>query len=208
MSQDKYFNLGWFGNHPQIYDLANSIIDPVRQKAAGSIQGENLTVIDIAAGTGAQSFPIAQQGHSVIGIDLDPQMIAKAKDKNKNGLDLEFKVGDGTDLKFADQSFDLAVISFAMHDVPIKVGVKLLQEAKRVIKEKGEVLIIDYMEPKNSFPAKIMKHIANLYESPNYNVFINHGMDKYLKKTNLAVDSRDNFFGLVQFASLKKANIS
>jgi ubiquinone/menaquinone biosynthesis C-methylase UbiE len=204
MSEDRYFNLGWFGNHPQIYDLANLIISPVRQKGATLISGQSLKILDIAAGTGAQTIPLAEQGHSVVGIDLDPQMIAKAEEKTKPGLDLEFKVGNGTNLEFDDGSFDLAVISFAMHDVPIKIGNKLLEEAKRVVKDGGEILVIDYLEPKNSFPAKIMKNIANLYESPNYNVFIKHGMKRCAQQAGLKIKDKEDYLSLVQFTTLKK----
>lgn len=204
MTEDRYFNLGWFGNHPKVYDLANLIIAPIRSKGASMIKGKNLKILDVAAGTGAQTIPLAKAGHSVIGIDLDPQMIAKAKEKLKPDLDLNFKVGDGTNLEFENESFDRAVISFAIHDVPFDIGVKLLKEAKRVIKSNGQILVIDYMEPNKSIPAKILKKIASIYESPNYHIFIENGLEKYIKEAKLKVEKKDNYLGLVQYVSIQK----
>ena len=49
----KYFNEGWFGKHPAIYEFASLFIRGLRRKAARIMSDEKLRIIDIATGTGA-----------------------------------------------------------------------------------------------------------------------------------------------------------
>ena len=131
---EKYFNEGWFGKHPTMYEIGSFFIARLRRKAAKMIgEKKKLKIIDIATGTGAHAYELAKLGHEVVGIDLDKKMLAKASRKTSTKLKLSFLFGDGTKLPFKANEFDVATISFAMHDVPAEIGVKFLKEAKRVI---------------------------------------------------------------------------
>jgi ubiquinone/menaquinone biosynthesis C-methylase UbiE len=70
-------------------------------------------VIELAAGSGRISIPIAQRtGKSVIGIDLSPAMLAIARERaDEADLDLELHEADMRDLDFEDAS-DLVICPY------------------------------------------------------------------------------------------------
>ncbi len=52
-------------------------------------------VVDLGCGTGSISSLLTRRGHRVLGIDLSPKMIERARAKAElEGLDIEFVVGD------------------------------------------------------------------------------------------------------------------
>ena len=198
---DRYFNNGWFGRHPSVYEVASLFIAPLRRYAARIAGRSPGRIIDIATGTGANAVQLAKLGHSVIGVDLDREMLAKAQKKRRAHLVLDFMHGDGTALPFEDDSFDAATISFAMHDVPPEIGVGILREARRVVRPKGRIHIIDYNDLGSSFGARLLYRVARFYESPNYFGFVRGGVVRYLEAAGLTVDRKRHFLGAVQFLS-------
>ena len=168
--ENRYYNQGWFGRHPEIYDRMDFFMKYLRREAAKRItQNRNQKVIDIATGTGAQGFEFTNLGHSVIGIDIDDKMLRQAQ--MKAGNDLVFIHGDATSIPLSSNLFDIAVISFAMHDVPFVVGVKILKEAYRVLRDSGRLYIVDHGDPKESLAARILYWIALSFETPNHKLF-------------------------------------
>jgi len=208
--EDKYYNNGWFGRHPGVYEKTDVFMKYLRRKAAARLLSlPNLNILDIATGTGSQGYEFALLGHSVIGIDLDLNMLQKAQNKRRETLDLDFLHADVTHLPLAANQFDAAVISFAMHDVPKQVGLGLLLEAARVIKPEGVIYIIDYEEPRATFAAKILYRIALLYESPNFKPFIHKGLKSYCIQTDLKMIQKERLaWGAVQLVRLMKRSVS
>ena len=199
---EKYYNQGWFGKHPAMYEIGTFFIRHLRRKAAEMI-GENkkLKIIDIATGTGAHAYELAKLGHEVVGIDLDKKMLAKTSRKTSTKLKLSFLYGDGTNLPFKADEFDIATISFAMHDVPAEIGVKILKEAKRVIKKDGFIYIVDY-DQLGTCRSKILYAIALIYESPNYKPFVKRNFNYYLQETGLKIEKKDTYAGAIQMTKI------
>lgn len=199
---EKYYNKGWFGKHPTIYEIGSFFIRRLRQKAAKMmVEKKKLRVIDIATGTGAHAYELANLGHEVVGIDLDKNMLAKAGRKTSTKLKLSFLYGDGTRLPFRSNEFDVATISFAMHDVPAKIGVKILKEAKRVINKDGFIYIVDY-DQLGTCRSKILYAVAIIYESPNYKSFVKRDFNYYLQETGLKIGKKDTFAGAIQMTKI------
>ncbi|MCK4783236.1 MAG: class I SAM-dependent methyltransferase [Desulfobacteraceae bacterium] len=199
---EKYFNEGWFGKHPTMYEIGSFFIALLRRKAAKKMGKKKLKIIDIATGTGAHAYELAKLGHEVVGIDLDKKMLVKARRKTSKKLKLSFLFGDGTKLPFKANEFDVATISFAMHDVPAEIGVKILKEAKRVIKKDGFIFIVDYNQLETC-GAKILYTVAISYESPNYKPFVKRNFSYYLKETGLKIVKKDAFLGAVQMTKIR-----
>ncbi len=198
----RYFNQGWFGRHPIIYDFAGFFILPIRKIAAKKMGVEKLKIIDIATGTGAHALELSKLKHNVIGIDLDKKMLAIARNKVLPELMLKFNYADATNTNFLDSEFDAATISFAMHDIPYDIGIKILNEAKRVVKNTGFIFIIDYNNL-SGIGSKILHFFARIYESPNYEPFVRGNLGSYLKNAGLKIEDKSTFLGAVQFVKVR-----
>lgn len=71
-------------------------------------------VLDLGCGTGTHDLMLAQRGHSVVGIDRAPEMIALAEQKTRgDGVDVEFHVGDVRTVDVG-RSFDTVISMFAV----------------------------------------------------------------------------------------------
>lgn len=114
------------------------------------------------------------------GVDLSPEMLEQAKKKLDGSLKLRFLHADATELSFKDNEFDGASISLGLHDMPYEIEILVIKEIKRVVKNKGPILIVDYMEPKKHWVATLSHHLIKLYETHNYNPFIQRGLDELL----------------------------
>lgn len=90
-------------------------------------------VLDIGTGTGLASEWYTKQGHFVAGIDISPNMLQKASNRLNFVL-----LGNGTQLPFLNNYFDLVIIRQCLHYVNAK---QLLHEANRVLKVGGLIVV-------------------------------------------------------------------
>jgi SAM-dependent methyltransferase len=75
------------------------------------LPGERL--LDVATGTGLAARRAAARGALVVGIDLGPDLIESARAlADREGLPVDFRVGDAEALPFAPSSFDLVISTF------------------------------------------------------------------------------------------------
>ena len=130
------------------YDLTNDVISMGQDRrwrkatlaALDAQPGE--TVLDLAAGTGTSSEPLADKGVRVIPCDLSEGMLGVGKRRRP---DLAFVNGDALHLPFADESFDAVTMSFGLRnvsDVPAA-----LAELLRVTKPGGRLVVCEFSTP-------------------------------------------------------------
>jgi ubiquinone/menaquinone biosynthesis C-methylase UbiE len=117
----------------------NGLIDQeqpvVRKILDGVPRGRAL---DAACGTGRHAHYLATLGHTVIGVDGSPEMLAVAKAKLPGA---DFREGDLHQLPVADQHVDVVVCSLALEHVPDLTPV--LAEFARVLRPGGHLVISD-----------------------------------------------------------------
>ncbi len=94
--------------------------------------------LDAACGTGRHAAYLASLGHSVIGVDTSPEMLALAREKVPEG---EFHEADLLDVPFADDSVDVVVCAIALSHVA-DLG-QALAELVRVLRPNGHLVISD-----------------------------------------------------------------
>lgn len=105
-------------------------------------------VLDMPAGTGRLSVPLSQSGATVVGVDISRNMLAQAdaKARTEAAAHVHLLQGSGTQLPFADGTFD-AVASFRFfHLVPNERKRAFVEELTRVLKPGGS-LIVEFFSP-------------------------------------------------------------
>jgi len=123
-------------------------------------------VVDLGCGTGVLTRLIADHlnatvGGFCLGIDAAAKMIAVAE-KKRSGPACRFEVMAAENLGFEDESFDAVVSSLFFHHVPLDLKEKSLQEAFRVLRPGGRIVIADMHTP-TTFTGAVVSHIARWF---------------------------------------------
>ena len=136
-------------------------------RAASVYDGEH--VLDVACGTGITAITACRAGAKVIGLDITPELLERAKEEAAiAGLTegIEWKQGDAEDLPFPDNSFDI-VFSSVGHMFTPRPTVAA-KEIIRVTKTGGRIAFITW-PPEHAvgrFFAAIGKHLPPPPNSP------------------------------------------
>jgi len=133
------------------YDLTNDVLSLLldrwwrRVTVQAVAAGPQDTVLDLAAGTGTSSEPLARLGATVVPCDLSLGMLAVGKAARPA---LPFTAGDGTRLPFGDGVFDAVTISFGLRNVVDTRAA--LTELARVTRPGGRLVVCEFSRP--TFP--------------------------------------------------------
>jgi ubiquinone/menaquinone biosynthesis C-methylase UbiE len=97
--------------------------------------------LDAACGTGRHAAHLVELGHQVLGVDLTPEMLARARERVPAA---EFQTGDLRRLPADDASFDLIVCGLALAHLPELDSA--VREMARVLAPGGR-LIVSVLHP-------------------------------------------------------------
>ena len=130
------------------YDRTNDVISLGQDRywrratlaALAAQPGER--VLDLAAGTGTSSEPMADAGVRVVPCDLSFGMLEVGKRRRP---DLGFVAGDATALPFEDEAFDAVTMSFGLRNVVDTEAA--LAELLRVTRPGGRLVLCEFSRP-------------------------------------------------------------
>lgn len=104
---------------------------------------EGPQVLEIGVGTG-KNIPFYTSDMQITAIDLSPKMLRRARlraDAERSSVELQ--EADAQDLPFGDESFDSVVGTFVFCSIPDPIAG--LQEAARVLKPGGQLLLLEHV---------------------------------------------------------------
>lgn len=149
-----------------IYDaIVAAPTQSIRQKSLQRLTSSaSLKVLINGVGTGLD-LQFLPEHHQYTATDLTPAMINKCQTRLlDHDLRLDLHVADAMQLPFQDNQYDIVVLHLILAVVPDPV--KALQEATRVLKPGGHILILDkFLKPDQLAPLRrflniFIRHIA------------------------------------------------
>lgn len=148
------------------YDLLNTVlsfgIDKLWRREAIRVAAEAHphTILDVATGTADLAIALQKRfpRASVTGLDFAEKMLEVGRLKvAKQGLTVPLLQGDGMNLPFPDDSFDLLTIAYGIRNFSDRQ--KGLEEFCRVLKPGGQLLVLEFPPP----PTNLFGRLFRLY---------------------------------------------
>ena len=152
---------------------------------------EGETVLDLGSGAGFDCFlsaeKVGREGR-VIGVDMTPEMVAKARENARKGNyeNVEFRLGEIENLPVADNSVDVVISNCVINLSPDKR--RVFSEAFRVLKPGGRLMVSD---------------IVLLKELPD---FIKNSIEAYIGCISGAV-MKDEYMGAIKAVGFQEVGI-
>ncbi len=153
---------------------------------------EGEVVVDLGSGAGFDCFLAAQRvgpGGKVIGVDMTPEMIDKARANARKGEleNVEFRLGEIENLPVADNLADVVISNCVINLSPDKP--RVFEEAFRVLKPGGRLLVSD---------------IVLLKELPD---FIKNSLEAYIGCLSGAI-MREQYTATIKAAGFQRVRIT
>ncbi len=194
-------NNATYGVLSKFYDLFDLIFLLGRRgnPRAGLLEVLNndpLCILDICVGTAASSIQVAtryKQSH-IIGIDISDAMLLVAQKKiaQKQLANIELKNMSASALQFADNSFDVVMISFALHEIEEALREAIFKEVARVLKPSGKFCVIDFAR-QNNRPNQVFMKVWTLIEPSCFLAFLNIDWRSKLNAYGLQFESEKEY---------------
>lgn len=142
-------------------ETRNFLVDSAQPERTKQVR-----VLDVCCGTGSVALAFADKyvDALTVGCDFSTGMLHKAALK-----DTAHKIllvhGDAACLPFGEDCFDIVCCSHALYELKGQARTAALQEMKRVVTPRGQVLVMEHEVPQN-YLVKIMFYIRMLMMGP------------------------------------------
>lgn len=126
-----------------IYDLVLfPFVRTVRRTILDLCEEESYNnILDVCCGTGDQLKLLRKHGFRVHGVDLSEEMLEVSR---KGDHAPTCRQEDASAMSFANDEFDLAMATFALHEKKYDVARAILEDMLRVVKPGGHLMLADY----------------------------------------------------------------
>ena len=142
------------------------------------------TVLELATGTGLIAKHIISAANHIEATDASAEMIAEARRDNDSSK-LRFSVQDMFCLPYADKSFDVVIVSNALHIVPHPE--KALAEIRRVLKDDGVLVAPTFTHAGNTLRGRIRLFFMKLAGFPLRSRWTSEEYLNFLRQNGWAV---------------------
>ena len=129
----------------KLYDpLLNLVLWQIRIAVMNELLSyKEKAILDLCCGTGIQLKLLSKNGfRNLHGLDISSPMLGVAK---KNDYPIKIYNQDATKTGFLNESFDITILSFAIHEKDRITQENLINETHRLIKKNGFLLVVDFV---------------------------------------------------------------
>lgn len=155
-----------------------------------------LRVLDVCVGTAASALVVAGRNdkNHIQGIDVSEAMLSAARRKiaQSNHTNLEVINMSATEMDYADASFDVVMVSFALHEFEPGLRDKVFQEVGRVLKPGGIFCVIDFARQDSLLNQMFLKLWA-LVEPSSFAHFLDLDWRTYLTPYGLRFEGEHEY---------------
>jgi SAM-dependent methyltransferase len=146
--------------------------------------------VEIACGPGLIARAMAPRVGSVLGLDLTPAMVEKARaEAGAAGVEnVSFEVADATALDLPDDAFDGAITRFSLHHIPAPV--RVLKEMRRVVRPGGWVVVSDFLTDDDGEAAAWQEGIERLRDPSHWALLTPSRIEALAERAGLVPDFR------------------
>jgi ubiquinone/menaquinone biosynthesis C-methylase UbiE len=109
----------------------------IAEKIFQFVDLKNKQVLEVGCGNGRITSLLVGKSDKLIAIDPN---IGKIKEARNQVISADFRIGSGDDLDFPDECFDVVIFTLSLHHQNSQAA---LREATRVLKNRGEILVIE-----------------------------------------------------------------
>jgi demethylmenaquinone methyltransferase / 2-methoxy-6-polyprenyl-1,4-benzoquinol methylase len=191
------------------YDVTNVVLSlgidrlwrRVAVRESGAAPGAR--VLDCATGTGDLALALrraVEPGGTVVGMDFCAAMLEPAREKARRaGLgDVRFEVADALALPYPPGAFDVSTIAFGIRNVDDPV--RCLQEMSRVVRPGGQVVVLEFGQPRGVWGALYRFYSRVLMPAVGGLLTGNRSAYAYLPRTAAAFPAGERFLALMDQA--------
>ena len=168
-------------------------------------------ILDLCCGLGKQCVMLDKQGFTVTGIDSSQAMLRKARKISPSAI--EYLEKDAGNTHFEANTFDCIILCFSLHEKEQDKREKIIEEAKRLVKPEGKIIIVEYSTSRG-YSEKIIFRLLGLimkigirfieisagrehYE--NYKDWTKRELEDMLNNWDLSIIEKERFyFGAVE----------
>jgi ubiquinone/menaquinone biosynthesis C-methylase UbiE len=157
------------------------IIDLIKREVKN-----DMSVLDIGTGTGEIPINICKEARNIEGIDYSIEMIniAKRKTESLEITNVVFSVQNSTNLNYENGSFDIIIISNLLHIV--EEPEKIINEAKRLLKNEGKIIIANYLHNAN-IRSRLISFIMGMKGHPVTSKYNHKTLCKFIEGCSLKI---------------------
>ncbi|MCP3953457.1 MAG: class I SAM-dependent methyltransferase, partial [Desulfobacterales bacterium] len=123
-----------------LFQSVNAGLIAMSMKMFPPVQG--MSVLDVGCGTGTQLGRYQRAECEIFGIDPSPAMLKVAREKL--GERAELHLGNAASMPFGNGAFNLVTAMLVLHEMSPVNRDLVIEEMKRVLKENGRLLLIDF----------------------------------------------------------------
>lgn len=175
------------------YDISEPIRHLARKKAFSLLRGiyENSPAnfaIDIGTGTGESAKYLSKISNNLVLVDPSKNMLRVSSNKYLGEYNFSQMLVEN--LAFPQKTFDLALISFVIHHLPLELARHSIREAIRITKK--HLLIVEPISLGRKVPIPGIQKLeaAVLDKSAYFQEFIEYGIDNLLGDMGIIIKAK------------------